>query len=252
MRSFIMPDLRKRPDIIYAVSYIARSHAIDQVIALDDFDVDTAGALRDHLCLPGMGESHARHFRDKLTMRTLAQNAGIPIPEFTPVFNYDQLRQFMEQVPPPWLLKPRSEASAMGITTIHHPDEIWPVLEKLGDAQSYLPAGAIPARGRVPRGRAGGRGQDALCRDPPLRQAADERLPGRRRLHHAHARPALGGSEIAGGAQPARSESTGARSRALPTPSTSSHKGWKVLFPGVRFTGWGAPTSPRRSSLPPG
>jgi biotin carboxylase len=135
---FYMPDPRKRPDILYAVSYIARSRAIDQVIALDDFDVDTAGALRDHLCLPGMGESHARHFRDKLTMRTLAQAAGIPIPAFTPVFNYDRLRQFMAAVPPPWLLKPRSEASAMGITTIHNSDEIWPVLDRLGDSQSYF------------------------------------------------------------------------------------------------------------------
>lgn len=135
---FFMPDLRKRPDIVYAVSYIARSHAIDQVIALDDYDVETAGALRDHLCLEGMGESYARHFRDKLTMRTLAQKAGIPIPPFTPVFNYDRLRQFMERIPPPWLLKPRSEASAMGITTIHHSDEIWSVLDKLGDAQSYF------------------------------------------------------------------------------------------------------------------
>ena len=134
---FAMPDLRKRPDILYAVSYIARSHAIDQVVALDDFDVDTAGALRDHLGLPGMGESHARHFRDKLTMRMLAQEAGIPIPAFTPVFNYDRLREFMERVPPPWLLKPRLEAGSMGITNIQRPEDIWPVLDKLGDAQSY-------------------------------------------------------------------------------------------------------------------
>ena len=134
---FFMPDLRKHPDIIYAVSYIARSHAIDQIIALDDYDVETAGALRDHLRLPGMGETQARHFRDKLAMRMLTQAAGIPVPEFTPVFNYDRLRDFMERVPPPWLLKPRSEASAMGITTINHPDEIWPVLDRLGDEQSF-------------------------------------------------------------------------------------------------------------------
>jgi biotin carboxylase len=111
-----MPTLRERPGILYAISYIARSHAIDQIIALDDYDVETAGALRDHLRLQGLGESHARHFRDKLTMRMLAREAGIPIPEFTGVFNYDQVREFMQRVPPPWLLKPRSEASAMGIS----------------------------------------------------------------------------------------------------------------------------------------
>ncbi|MBP1703114.1 MAG: uncharacterized protein H6Q38_2221 [Chloroflexi bacterium] len=134
---FYMPDLRKRPDIIYAVSYIARSYPIDQIVALDDFDVDTAGALRDHLRLPGLSESHARHFRDKLAMRTITQAAGIPVPEFTSVFNYDRLREFMGRVPPPWLLKPRSEASAMGIITINHADEIWPTLDRLGDMQSY-------------------------------------------------------------------------------------------------------------------
>ena len=135
---FYMPDLRKRPDITYAVSYIARSRRIDQVIALDDFDVETAGMLRDHLRLPGMGESHARHFRDKLAMRMLTRDAGIAVPEFTSVFHYDQVREFMQRVPPPWLLKPRSEASSMGITTINHPDELWPVLDNLADQQSFF------------------------------------------------------------------------------------------------------------------
>ena len=135
---FLMPDLRKRPDITYAVSYIARSRKIDQVVALDDFDVETAGMLRDHLRLQGMGESHARHFRDKLAMRMLTRAAGINVPEFTSVFNYDQLREFMQRVPPPWLLKPRSEASSMGITTINHPDKLWPVLDNLGDQQSFF------------------------------------------------------------------------------------------------------------------
>lgn len=135
---FFMPDLLKRPDILYAVSYIARNRLIDQVIALDDYDVITAGALRDHLLLPGLSESHARRFRDKLTMRVVTGAAGLPIPEFTSVFNYDRLWQFMDSVPGPWLLKPRSEASAMGIHTINYPSEIWPVLEQLGDQQSFF------------------------------------------------------------------------------------------------------------------
>lgn len=133
-----MPDLRKRPDILYTVSYLARTHVFDQVIALDDFDVETAGALRDHLCLPGLSESQARHFRDKLAMRTLAAAAGVPVPAFTSVVNYARLSEFMQRIPPPWLLKPRSEASSRGITTIQRADEIWPILESLGDQQSYF------------------------------------------------------------------------------------------------------------------
>lgn len=135
--TFYMPNLRTRPDIIYAVSYIARSHHIDQVVALDDYDVETAGALRDHLRLPGMGESFARHFRDKLAMRTIAKAAGLPVPDFSPVFNHQNLHEFMQRVPGPWLLKPRSEASAMGIKTIKQAGELWPALDQLGDAQSF-------------------------------------------------------------------------------------------------------------------
>jgi biotin carboxylase len=43
----------------------------------------------------------------------------------------------MAEVPGPWLLKPRFEASAVGIKKINHPDELWPALDKLGDRQSY-------------------------------------------------------------------------------------------------------------------
>jgi len=135
---FLMPSLTRRPDIIYAVSYLARTRNIDLIVALDDYDVLTAAALRDHMRLPGMGESLARHFRDKLAMRTQAHAAGIPVPEFTGVFNHDRLREFMARVPPPWLLKPRSEASAMGIKKINHADELWPILDSLGDEQSFF------------------------------------------------------------------------------------------------------------------
>ncbi len=135
---FHMPDLGKRPDITHAIAYLARSRQIDLIVALDDFDVETAAHLREHFRLPGMGDSLARNFRDKLAMRTTARNAGVLVPEFTGVFNYDDLREFMAHVSPPWLLKPRSEASSMGIKKIEHADEIWPALESLGDQQSFF------------------------------------------------------------------------------------------------------------------
>ena len=135
---FHMPDLGKQPDIIHAVAYLSRNRQIDLIMALDDFDVETAAHLREHFRLPGMGDSLARNFRDKLAMRTTARNAGLLVPEFTGVFNYDELREFMGRVSPPWLLKPRSEASSMGIKKINHSDELWPILESLGDQQSFF------------------------------------------------------------------------------------------------------------------
>jgi biotin carboxylase len=135
---FHMPDLGKRPDIIHAVAYLARSRHIDLIVALDDFDVENAAHLREHFRLPGIGDSLARNFRDKLAMRTTARNAGLLVPEFTGVFNHDELNAFMARVAPPWLLKPRSEASSMGIKKIHHADELWPTLDSLGDQQSFF------------------------------------------------------------------------------------------------------------------
>jgi biotin carboxylase len=135
---YFMPELSRRPDITHAISYLARSNVIDQIIALDDYDVETAAHLREHMRLPGMGDSLARNFRDKLAMRTTARDGGLNVPEFTGVFSHDRLREFMTRVPPPWLLKPRSEASSMGIKKVERPDQLWPLLDQLGDQQSFF------------------------------------------------------------------------------------------------------------------
>ena len=134
---FYMPDLFNVEHVMNAVSYLARNHPIDQIVPLDDFEVETAAILREHLRLPGMNISLAKNFRDKLAMRTTARNAGVCVPKFTGVFHYDRLREFVARVPPPWLLKPRAEASAMGIKKLTHANELWPLLNSLGDRQSH-------------------------------------------------------------------------------------------------------------------
>jgi biotin carboxylase len=134
---YLMPALTVRLDVIYAVSYLARSQVIDRIVALDEFDIEMAATLREHLRIPGMGETTSRYFRDKLAMRMQAQEKGILVPEFVPVINHDRIRSFTERIPPPWVLKPRSSASAIGIKKLYAADEIWPALEELGDEQSF-------------------------------------------------------------------------------------------------------------------
>jgi biotin carboxylase len=134
---FVMPDLSKLDDVIRGVSYLARTRIIDRITALDDYDVPTAAALREHLRIDGMGDSLARYFRDKLAMRLKAREQGIPVPDFVHVLNHDTIRSFQAAVPPPWVLKPRAEASTIGITKINTPEEFWSRVEELGDRQSY-------------------------------------------------------------------------------------------------------------------
>ncbi len=133
---FLMPDLSKTQDVINAVSYLFRGNQIDRIIPLDEYDVENVATLREHLRLPGMGQTQTRFFRDKLSMRQKAQEGGLPVPNFTSVFNYDRLREFMSRVPPPWMLKPRTEAGAMGIKKITDTEGLWRGLDTLGDQQS--------------------------------------------------------------------------------------------------------------------
>jgi biotin carboxylase len=132
-----MPDGMTVEQITNTVTYLSRARKIDRIVALDEFDMEAAAHLREHMRIPGMGRTAIAHFRDKLAMRYAARAAGIVEPEFTRVLNYDELRAWMDRVPDPWVLKPRAEASAIGIRKIHNGEQLWRTLDELGDRQSF-------------------------------------------------------------------------------------------------------------------
>ncbi|WP_224244315.1 ATP-grasp domain-containing protein [Hyalangium gracile] len=126
-----------RTALLNGVAWLFRNRRIDRIVALDDFDVEVAAALREHFRMPGMGDSASRFFRDKLAMRVKAKELGINVPRFTPVFHHPDVARFLEEVPAPWLIKPRSEASAVGIKKLKNADEAWATIHELGDRQSF-------------------------------------------------------------------------------------------------------------------
>lgn len=120
-------------NIIKGVAWLIRERNVDVIIALDDFDVEKAAAIREEFRIPGMGQTTARYFRDKLAMRLRARSAGIKVPEFTSLFHNNDIHRFTDNTPTPWLLKPRAEASATGIKKVHHKEELWHHINELGD-----------------------------------------------------------------------------------------------------------------------
>jgi len=143
--SFYRPEQISIADIVSAVTHLARSQKIDRVVALDEYDMETAATIREHLRIPGMGLTTMRYFRDKLAMRMRALDRQVRVPDFVPVVNHDDIRYYLGHVPGPWVLKPRQEASAIGIKKLHRPEDLWPVLDQLGDRQSgYLLERFIP------------------------------------------------------------------------------------------------------------
>src|SRR5262245_971403 len=118
------------------VDAIARRHRIDRIAALDDFDVELAAMIREHLQVSGMGRTTASRFRARLAIRVAARAAGIQVPEFTATFNDESVHAWAARVPPPWVLKPRSSAAAIGIRKVRSHDELWQALDAAGDSRS--------------------------------------------------------------------------------------------------------------------
>ena len=126
-------------EVISGLAWLMQTKKIDRIVSLDDFDVEKGAALREHFRIPGMGQTTCRYFRDKLAMRVKAQAEGVRVPQFTSLFNNDEINHYLDSVAAPWLVKPRGEASATGIKKAHSKDEAWQIIHNLGDKRhQYL------------------------------------------------------------------------------------------------------------------
>jgi|SRR6185312_1497211 len=138
---FYMPDEEHEWNLqhmLLAVSHLARTTQVDRIVPLDDFDLEKAALLREHLRLPGLGETATRYFRDKLAMRMRAAENGIRVPGFTATFNFEKITEFIDHVPGPWVLKPRLMAGAIGIKKFHERQPLWDRIHSIGDQQSFF------------------------------------------------------------------------------------------------------------------
>lgn len=140
---FFMDDDANSPEniakVLKGAAWLMRNRKIDRIVALDDFDVEKAASVREEFRIPGMGLSTSRFFRDKLAMRVRAHEAGILVPAFSPLFNDDEVNAYADSVSPPWVVKPRAEASAVGIKKVHSKEQLWEVIDGLGDNRhNYL------------------------------------------------------------------------------------------------------------------
>ena len=119
--------------LFLGISNLMKSNKVDAIVALDDYDVEKATYLRENLRIDGMGQTTGRYFRDKLAMRMRAKSCGIPIPAFCSLFNDHDINTFADTISPPWVLKPRSEASAAGIIKVFNKESLWNHINEMGN-----------------------------------------------------------------------------------------------------------------------
>lgn len=146
-----VPNDAGPPLFIDLLAFLARQRRIDRVVALEEFDVVTAALMREHLCLPGLSSSRAKVFRDKLSMAVHSRRAGINVPEFVPLINRDDVREFTERIPAPWIIKPRSDVSAIGIRKVDNVNDVMRTMDEMNERENlrerasyYLLARFIP------------------------------------------------------------------------------------------------------------
>lgn len=132
-----VPNEAKFEDYVRAITNVAGNQPVHRIVGLDEFDVLTAAFAREHLQLGGMSPSHAVRFRDKLTMRNIASRAGIPCPEFVGAFNPQAINEYLQNVPAPWIVKPRNEVSAFGIRKCENGEQVWQVLNDLDNRHTW-------------------------------------------------------------------------------------------------------------------
>ena len=130
-----VPNDAGPPLFIDLVAFLSREQKPDCVVALEEFDVMTAALVREHFCLPGMNGSTAKTFRDKLRMAVAAKDAGADVPDFVPLIYPADISEFIERVPPPWILKPRSDVSAIGIRKVENQEEVWRIVDEMNQRE---------------------------------------------------------------------------------------------------------------------
>ena len=131
-----VPNDAGPPLFIDLLAFLARKRQVDRIVALEEFDVVTAALMREHLCLPGLSSSGAKIFRDKLAMAVHSQRAGINVPEFVPLVNFEEVDDYMKRIPGPWVIKPRSDVSAIGIRKVSEPQEVWRAIEEMNEREN--------------------------------------------------------------------------------------------------------------------
>lgn len=134
---FFVNDFRKSRDVLNAVSYLNQDRKFDLVAPLDEYAVGTAAKLRAHLACPGLCEGTTRKVRDKLTMRCVAQRAGIAVPRFSDFNCRENIGKLLHSTNAPWMVKPRSAGGSVQIRKLWNHDEVWRVYDELGDRRSH-------------------------------------------------------------------------------------------------------------------
>jgi biotin carboxylase len=124
---------RAAEELVAQIVEHARHISADAVLTLSEFAVVAVARACRALGLAGPGPGVLRS-RDKRLMRATWEHAGVPIPRYRPVATLTQLRQALDQLSLPVLLKAAWSAGSIGQVIIERPEDAasaWPEIRNV-------------------------------------------------------------------------------------------------------------------------
>ncbi len=104
---------------------VGRRHAVDGVLTISaDRAVPVVAAVAEALGLPGIGTDTAYVMTQKIAMRRVLADAGVPQPEFAAVRNVHEGYAALERVGLPAVLKPADSGGQRGVFRLETADDL--------------------------------------------------------------------------------------------------------------------------------
>lgn len=104
---------------------VARRHGVDGAVAISaDRAVPVAAAVAEALGLPGIGTATAHVMTNKIAMRRLLADEGVPQPRFAAARSLYEARTAAQTVGFPAVLKPADSGGQRGVFRLESPDDL--------------------------------------------------------------------------------------------------------------------------------
>ena len=107
---------------------------LDGVMTVGTDASQTVAAVADALNLPGIPFEVAERATDKIKMRQILQEKGVPVPQFRPVWTLDEGREAVNSMELPLVIKPCDNMGARGVRKIERSDDLIPAFREAKEA----------------------------------------------------------------------------------------------------------------------
>ncbi len=114
----------------YRAIELYKKYRYHTILANAEADILRAAKLREYLGLDGQHVNSAIQYRDKVTMKQIANRYGLPTPPFAAIDDSFDLIHFIEQHQLPIVLKPRSGVGSRDTFVIQTKEELENLLVK--------------------------------------------------------------------------------------------------------------------------